>query len=55
MKYAGFEFMKTYDTVEEKTCVLILGAIKTACAMASIDFDSLSDADKTAMIHKLLK
>ena len=51
----GFEFAKTFDTMEEKMLVLFLDAVKTACNMAGIDFDSMSDEEKMNMAYGLMK
>lgn len=51
----AFEFAQQYNTLEEKTAVLILGAIKMAYNMAGLDFDSLTEEEKLRAIDKLIK
>ena len=51
----GFEFAKQYNTIEEKTAVLILDAIKTAYKMAGRDFDKLTEAEKFRAIDTIIK
>ena len=51
----GFEFAKTFDMAEEKMSVLLLDAVKTACNMAGIDFDSMSVEEKMNMVYGLMK
>ena len=51
----GFEFAKTFDTMEEKMLVIFLDAVKTACNMAGIDFDSMSDEEKMNLAYGLIK
>lgn len=51
----GFEFAKAFDDTEHKVCVLLLDALKAACNMAGIDFDSMNDKEKMNMARNLLK
>ena len=51
----GFEFAQQYNTIEEKTAVLILGAIKAAYKMAGRDFDKLTEAEKLRAIDTIIK
>lgn len=51
----GFEYLQNMNSIEEKTAVLILDAIKTAYNMAGKDFDSLTEAEKMEAINKLIK
>ena len=51
----GFEFAKTFDTMEEKVLVLFVDAVKAACDMDGIDFDSMSDEEKVNMVYRLMK
>ena len=55
LKMTGFEFAQQYNTIEEKTAVLILDAIKTAYKMAGRDFDKLTEAEKLRAIDTIIK
>lgn len=50
----GFEYVKQFDTTEEKVCVLILDAIKAAYNMAGINFDNLTESQKMDAIDKIV-
>lgn len=50
----GFEFAKTFDTIEEKLLVLFMDAVKTAYAMQGIDFDSFSADEKKTILFDLI-
>lgn len=54
-KMTGFEYSQTVNTIEEKTAVLILDAIKKAYNMAGIDFDSLTEEEKLNAINTIIK
>ena len=51
----GFEYLQRFESLEEKTAVLIMDAIKTAYNMAGKDFDSLTEAEKMEAINNLIK
>ena len=55
IKMTGFEYLQRFESLEEKTAVLILDAIKTAYNMAWKDFDSLTEAEKMEAINNLIK
>ena len=51
----GFEYLQKAKSIEEKTAILILDAIKTAYLMAGKDFDKLTETEKMEAINNLFK
>lgn len=46
----GFEFAKSFNTVEEKILVLVMDATRAAYRKAGMDFDALDSEEKQGIL-----
>lgn len=51
----GFEFAKSFDSMEEKILVLVMDATRAAYRKAGMNFDALSNEEKQEILLNNLK
>lgn len=51
----GFEFAKSFDSMEEKILVLVMDATRAAYRRAGMNFDTLSNEEKQEILLNNLK
>ncbi len=51
----GFEFAKSFDSMEEKILVLVMDATRAAYRKAGMNFDTLSNEEKQEILLNNLK